>query len=746
MNVLLRASLLCLASLAPPSSAPSQVSIVAFEEPTPAVVRALAACPDFDVRWVERGLIVAEVPDAVPLPAGWGGRVLGRRLPEQGLALLRACDRERLQDDPGASWVLTRLRASRMATAHAQAGESWILVGAPGAWPREVLGCHGGLLLPQHGLDPRSLLEAGPPAPLRPQGRTRVRKLRQAEKALLASVSPDSISQTITALSLDSFGRPAERHVFGTDLDSLYSPRVEAAMQRAIEGIPAASVRRAPFAKSRSCGGRVVVDSTYNVIARLPGTVPGTGVFVVCAHIDATGSRNAAWSAARDACEPLVATPGTEDNATGVAAVLEMLRCTADGVRSGSLDFAFDLDFIAFSGEEAEGREGGLTGSHDYVESQLEAGRKLLGAFNLDMVGSDSLGNRRLQVVHNVASRWLAEWLVEAAAMAAPPIDLDPVMELDESLASDHNSFWNVNVPAILGADAPIDVLRRYASYHRPTDLGADVSLAKTTEVTRAFLAALLQFNRLDQTESILVFPGGLQLAITLQGSDLPYEPESFRVWPGSPLKATLSLYNVGAPYAAPMRVQMWLRCPPALEPTPMDRRIFDCRDDSCFSRGGGTMPLQTGDRLDFRVEPIPLLTGDRGACEVVAQVIYEQGGSDSVRVFATPFVVAEQTGLPLKLTPNPLRDPETARLDVSVERPGSLHLQLYNTAGRRVATQVTAVQPHYLQASGSLVNVPLHLESAGQAVPSGIYYLLVEWVGAGGERQSSVARLVLVR
>jgi len=51
-------------------------------------------------------------------------------------------------------------------------------------------------------------------------------------------------------------------------------------------------------------------------------------------------------------------------------------------------------------------REGGLAGSRRYVEARLDEGGKLLGAFNLDMVGSDSLGNN-LQVVHNTASRWL---------------------------------------------------------------------------------------------------------------------------------------------------------------------------------------------------------------------------------------------------------------------------------------------------------------------------------------------------
>jgi hypothetical protein len=559
-------------------------------------------------------------------------------------------------------------------------------------------------------------------------------------------VSIDSIVHSMEALTLDALGGPADRHVFGTDLDALYSPRVEAAMGRSLAGLAGASVRRESFTKSRLCGGETVVDSTFNVIARLPGQVPGTGTFVVCAHIDATGSRNAAWTQSRNDCEPLRATPGAEDNATGVAAMLEVLRCTAAGVRAGTLDFAFDLEFIAFSGEEAEGREGGLTGSRRYVENRRQEGTKLLGAFNLDMVGSDSLGNN-LQVVHNVSSLWLADWLVRSASLADPPIDLTLRPELDESLASDHNSFWSVNAPALLGADAPIDVLRRYASYHRPTDLGDDVSHAKTVEVVRAFLSAVLQFSRQEHDAPALVFPDGLQLRVAPQGVEVPYDAAAgfFRLWPGSPLSARLSMVNAGAPYASPMHVQMWVRCPRAPLAAPSGTPVFECRDDSCFATGGAAWPLQTGDRLDFQVNPIPILPQDRGECEVVAQVTFDRGGVDSVQVFAAPYIVAEQQGLTPALLPNPVRATDTARLSVSLERPGTLQVQLYNAAGRRVASQVSAVEPRY-QAQETLVEVPLRLEASGQVVASGIYYLRVDWNGPGGEHESAVTRLVVVR
>lgn len=144
-------------------------------------------------------------------------------------------------------------------------------------------------------------------------------------------------------------------------------------------------------------------------------------------------------------------------------------------------------------------------------------------------------------------------------------------------------------------------------------------------------------------------------------------------------------------------------------------------------------------------MDPIPIEPQDRGECEVVAHVTFDHGGRDSVQVFLTPYVVADQQGLPLTLSPNPVRTTDMARLEVALERPGSLRVQLYNAAGRRVATQVTPVEPRF-QAQVSTVDVPLRLEASGQVVPSGIYYLRIDWTGPGGERESSVARLVVVR
>ena len=132
-------------------------------------------------------------------------------------------------------------------------------------------------------------------------------------------------------------------------------------------------------------------DSTmYNVVGNLSGTDLEAGYYVICAHYDAIGVRTrGGWDWRQDPA------PGADDNATGVALVLESARILA-GQR-----FPWSIRFIAFSGEEL-----GLWGSRAYATQAVERGERILGVLNFDMVGFNDL-RQRLELVTNPASRWL---------------------------------------------------------------------------------------------------------------------------------------------------------------------------------------------------------------------------------------------------------------------------------------------------------------------------------------------------
>lgn len=102
-----------------------------------------------------------------------------------------------------------------------------------------------------------------------------------------------------------------------------------------------------------------------NVIARLPAVAKETRFpwVMVGAHIDHLGTGAGSNSLARDDEQDQVHV-GADDNASGVAAMLEICQSLANEQRQGNLKMERDLVVAAWSGEEL-----GLFGSMNFVET-----------------------------------------------------------------------------------------------------------------------------------------------------------------------------------------------------------------------------------------------------------------------------------------------------------------------------------------------------------------------------------------
>lgn len=147
-----------------------------------------------------------------------------------------------------------------------------------------------------------------------------------------------------------------------------------------------------------------------NVVATRPG---GARTLVVGGHFDS-----------------VAAGPGANDNASGIAVVLELARVMA------ARPTPYTLHFVAFDAEEI-----GLLGSAHFV-SQLseEQRRAIVGMINLDMVGvgtSTRVGG--------------SDGLVELAQVAGPRIGVDVGLlgQGDGGGGSDHASFIRAGIPAL---------------------------------------------------------------------------------------------------------------------------------------------------------------------------------------------------------------------------------------------------------------------------------------------------------
>lgn len=110
-----------------------------------------------------------------------------------------------------------------------------------------------------------------------------------------------------------------------------------------------------------------------NVVATLRGTEPASAdrMYVISGHYDSRCS---------DPNDAVCDAPGANDDASGVAAVMELARVMA------TRRFEATIDFMAVAGEEQ-----GLYGSTYYAEQARQQGEDIAGMFTNDIVGS-SLG------------------------------------------------------------------------------------------------------------------------------------------------------------------------------------------------------------------------------------------------------------------------------------------------------------------------------------------------------------------
>ncbi|MBT4399609.1 MAG: M20/M25/M40 family metallo-hydrolase, partial [Bacteroidetes bacterium] len=106
-----------------------------------------------------------------------------------------------------------------------------------------------------------------------------------------------------------------------------------------------------------------------NVVATLKGSDPNDDrIFLVSAHLDSRAANNN---------DGEVFAPGANDDASGVAAIMEMVRILSKKAFSGT------IVFMAVSGEEH-----GLLGSKHMAELAIAEGWNLVAMLNNDMIGN----------------------------------------------------------------------------------------------------------------------------------------------------------------------------------------------------------------------------------------------------------------------------------------------------------------------------------------------------------------------
>jgi hypothetical protein len=235
---------------------------------------------------------------------------------------------------------------------------------------------------------------------------------------------------------------------------------------------------------------RLPYEVGRDVVANLEVVIPGTDInashVVLGAHYDSVST-----------------TPGADDNASGVAALLEVGR-TLQAKR-----YKRTIRLVAFVNEEPPYFKTEQMGSLVYARHLKGRGVKVHAMIALDMLGyySDAPGSQKyppvigrfypstanfLAFVGNVSAGPTIRKAQAVFAKAQPdlPVDVIAAHNMVQGIDfSDHWSFWQMGFPGFMITDT---AFFRSAHYHEPTDTAATLDFKRLAIAAQGIRAVVV--------------------------------------------------------------------------------------------------------------------------------------------------------------------------------------------------------------------------------------------------------------
>ena len=221
-----------------------------------------------------------------------------------------------------------------------------------------------------------------------------------------------------------------------------------------------------------------------NIEAVLPGHSAADQVIVAGAHYDSVAG-----------------TPGANDNASGVAALLELARLLAGTALPRT------VRFVAFANEEAPFFYGDEMGSKRYADRARAQGERIEAMLSLETIGyyTDQPASQRypfpyswfypdtgnfIGFVGDLSSWRLIRRAIGAfrASTAFPSEGVAAPRATKGVHWSDHWAFWQAGYPAIMVTDT---AFYRYPHYHAATDTPEQLDYAGLARVTGGLAAVI---------------------------------------------------------------------------------------------------------------------------------------------------------------------------------------------------------------------------------------------------------------
>jgi len=275
-----------------------------------------------------------------------------------------------------------------------------------------------------------------------------------------ASPTADPISSLVAEVSQTRFFSAVQtlasynRYTFGNG-NSLARNWIISQLQ----GLPGLSVTTQSFT--------VQAATAFNVIATILGTERPDDWVIVAAHYDSTSQ------------SPTTAAPGAEDNGSGSAGLLEMVRIIVRHPPPSTMIFVW-------CGAE----EQGLYGSYYHAQLVVNGGNraKVKLAHVMDMIAYKASANPN-RVLLETSSTWSNLFPIYRAH-AASYTNLG-IFTSTNPFGSDHMSYLNAQMPSLLTIDYEY---ASYPHYHRTTDLPQYLTPALGADIIRMGLGTVAQF------------------------------------------------------------------------------------------------------------------------------------------------------------------------------------------------------------------------------------------------------------
>lgn len=229
-----------------------------------------------------------------------------------------------------------------------------------------------------------------------------------------------------------------------------------------------------------------------NIIVDVKGAKKPEEIIVVAAHYDT--ARN---------------TPGANDNASGVAALLEIARLTKERNPGRT------VRLVTFVNEEPPYFQTEQMGSRVYARQAKERGENIVAMLSLESIGyySDKPGSQTyvsivsylypdtgnyIAFIGNLKSRALVRSCVDAFRRTADFPSEGAVLPAWTPGAdwSDHWSFWKEGYPAVMVTDtAPF----RYPYYHKPEDTPEKLDYDRMARVVTGLVQVITELANLEK-------------------------------------------------------------------------------------------------------------------------------------------------------------------------------------------------------------------------------------------------------